>query len=135
MKILTMCGIPGSGKTTQSLKLAADNDIDRYSFDELHVITYKNFTPHILHSLNMGRSVVADAPYTTKKTRMELIQSINNIPDCKKILIVMNTPFDECVRRNNNRNKQLPISLLESFNRTFEMPSLDEGWDKIQYIG
>ena len=46
MKILTMCGIPGSGKTTQSLKLAADNDIDRYSFDELHVITYKNFTPH-----------------------------------------------------------------------------------------
>ena len=45
----------------------------------------------------------------------------------------MNTPFEECVRRNALRKNPLPFSILQSFNRELEHPTLDEGWDEILY--
>ena len=129
---ITLCGIPGSGKSTISKQLMNDYDAIIHSFDELKLIRRKDLFPYLEQSLRDGCNVIADAPHTNKKTRIELLESIKHI-DCKRIIVFMNTPFEECVRRNALRKNPLPFSILQSFNRKLEPPTLDEGWDEILY--
>lgn len=130
LHLIVLCGIPGSGKTTLSKQLVEDYNAVRHSFDELRLSKRRDLFPYIKHSLENNKNVVADAPHTDKKTRLELLESIKDI-DCKRTLVFMDTPFEECVRRNAQRPRPLPYMILQSFNRSLERPTLDEGWDEI----
>lgn len=138
--ITVLCGIPGSGKTTLSEKLAADNNATLYCFDKLrgkfrHMIA-DNVRLHLgtlmAKELCNGCDIVYDDLNTKKKHRINLLRSVAQI-DCKKVLIVMTTPFEECVLRNANRFFSLPNVTLHSINKQYEAPELDEGWDEIIY--
>ena len=128
--LIVLCGIPGSGKTTMSKQLAKDYNAIHCSFDELNLARRQDLFPHITQSLEANHSVIADAPHTDKKIRMKLLQTTDHL-DCKRILIFMNTPFEECVRRNASRQNPLPFFILQSFYQTMQPPTLDEGWDEI----
>lgn len=128
--LIVFCGIPGSGKTTLSNEIAATYDMHRISMDERNYIEHSEMIEPILGCLFSEGNVVVDAVYHKKKQREQLIQSVNDI-ECKKILIYMTTPLDECVTRNRERPNPLPDFVVESISKTFQPPTLDEGWDEI----
>lgn len=130
LNLIVLCGIPGSGKTTISRQLTQDYNAVRHSFDELNLAKRRDLFPYIVQSLEANCNVVADAPHTDKKTRIELLRAISHI-DCKRTLIFMNTSFEECVRRNALRQNSLPFFILQSFYQTLQIPTQDEGWDEI----
>lgn len=141
--LIVMCGIPGSGKTTYSKALAQDRDLTRYNHDELpgafeikkmHEV-YQKMISDVISDLKAGRNVVMEAMFTVKSRRRELLSSISGV-DCHKTILVLNTPLDECLRRNATRtgNARMPDILIHSLFDSFETPTLDEGWDEIIYI-
>ena len=132
MKLIVLCGIPGSGKTTLSKQIENEYGMTRRSFDELKIFHKRDFIPYIVDSLEKNEDVVADAPHTDLKTRLELLKSIEHI-DCEKILIFLNLSFEECVHRNAQRHQPLPYFVVKSFYDRLEEPTLDEGWDEIIY--
>ena len=134
MKTLyVMCGIPASGKSTLSKKIASDYGITRFSLDEMGYIRQHRIIPYIIDALENGDSVVADSLYTIKEWRKELLEAVKEI-ECKRILVYMDIPLNVCIQRNRNRDNPLPDYCIENEFEHFENPSLDEGWDKIIHV-
>lgn len=124
------CGSPGSGKTTISKQMAEQYNAERISFDERHYIRHTDMIPPIIEALIDGKNVVADSVFSHVKQRTAILDAVKDIP-CRKVLVYMTTPLDECLRRNANRKNRLPDFVVESFYNSFEPPTLAEGWDEI----
>lgn len=133
LKLYVFCGPPASGKTTMSLQLSEERQFIRYSFDEMKCFKHSELIHLIISTFQKGRSSVVDAVYGRVEYRKQLLESIKDI-NCEKILIYMNTPLEECIRRNAERPNPLPVFIVEDIYNSFEPPTLDEGWDKIIYI-
>lgn len=138
---IAMCGIPASGKSTLSTKLASKYSIKIYHFDNypnaFHPEKYKDalyqMWGDITKELQKGNDVICDNVHTTKRKRTDILNAISGIP-CKKICVVLTTPLEECLKRNVNRKTRLPDFVLHDMHNKFEPPSLDEGWDEIIII-
>lgn len=87
----------------------------------------------IAKDLRSGLTVICDDLNTRVKWRQGLLTTISNI-DCKKVLVVMNTPLDECIKRNTNRKERLSDFIVIRTYERYEPPTLDEGWDEIIYV-
>lgn len=124
------CGSPGSGKTTISKQMAEQYNAERISFDERHYIRHTDMILPIVEALTDGKNVIADSVFSHVKQRTAILDAVQDI-QCKKVLVYMTTPLDECLRRNANRKNRLPDFVVESFYQTFEPPTLSEGWDEI----
>ena len=72
---------------------------------------------------------MCDDLHTKPVWRNDILSAVD--ASCRKIIIVMTTSLDECLRRNANRKARLPDFLLRSLHETFQFPTLDEGWDEI----
>ena len=84
----------------------------------------------IAEDLRAGKNVVCDDLNTKLKWRTGLLQALDGI-DCARVLVIMTTPLDECLRRNANRERRLPDFVIQNIARNYETPDLSEGWDKI----
>lgn len=136
-----LCGIPGSGKTTYARKLAKELNAMLYSYDERpganqlgkmnssHVAMWQD----ILNDLNSGNDVICDDVHTTKKQRASILDALKDA-NCRKVLVVMSTPLNLCIERNANRPNRIPDIIIRSIYKTYDSPTLDEGWDEIIYI-
>ena len=87
----------------------------------------------IAEELRSGKSVVCDDLHTKKVWRQNLLNAVSGI-GCRKVLVVMTTPLDECLRRNNNRKARLPDAMIHIINREYEHPTPEEGWDEIVFV-
>lgn len=130
--LYVMCGIPASGKSTKSKQLAKKYGLTRFSFDEMGCYTTRQFLRPVVEALKNGEDVIMDSTHLKANSRKVIFQAVENIP-CRKICIFMDTPFDECLHRNANRDARVPDMAMEAMNRTIESPTLEEGWDEILY--
>ena len=136
-----LCGVQGSGKTTIARKLEVE-DIKRFSFDELDgAETFENgallktqMHNDAISALKTGADVVLDAAYTTISQRKEVLSDLSGA-DCRKVLIVMITPYAECLRRNAMRENPIPEHMIVMCKKLYRSPTLSEGWDEIIYYG
>lgn len=133
VKLIVFSGIPASGKTTISERLAKENNYIRISMDEGNYVKHDDMIDDIVGHLKDGRSVVADSLYDSAQHRVNLLDRVQSI-ECECICIVMNTPLEECIRRNNTRKNPLPSGLIQCISEHYETPSLDEGWNNIVNI-
>lgn len=141
MLLIVLCGIPGSGKTTLSEQMADEQDAVLYCFDKRKGAFSPTKAPsvrqqmyaEIAEDLRSGKSVVCDDVNVYKAYRKNILNAVSGI-DCRKVLIVLTTPLDECLRRNANRKCRLPDALIHGINGAYEPPTLEEGWDEIVYI-
>lgn len=141
MILYILCGLPASGKTTLSFQLATEHDAKLYHYDEFkrdskpqeNKQTHQRLYNQIKQDLLQGYDVVLDDLHTRLEWRQDLLSALQDIP-CKKILVVMTTPLEECVRRNSERqNGRLPDFVIYHLNSRYQPPSLEEGWDEILY--
>jgi tRNA uridine 5-carbamoylmethylation protein Kti12 len=140
MSLYVTCGIPGSGKTTLAKELSQKYNLILYSYDELRAnrrVEWGKLSTYILglirQSLTSNQSVIVDDLYITKESRTKLLTSISDIR-CKKVLISMQTTLDACIERDADRlSHNLGRTTICNYNKKYEQPSLDEGWDEILY--
>lgn len=141
MTLYVLCGIPGSGKTTISTQLAQEQEAKLYSYDVIRrdskLGSFNDICTLIYQYINTdlfdGFDVVYDAPNHKLKYRKDILNTISDV-SCKKICVVLLTPFEECLKRNANREARLPEFLLHDMYNKFEFPTLEEGWDDIWYF-
>ena len=141
---LMMCGLPGSGKSTIAKELAAEYNATIFSSDDLREELYGNaniqgdnaklFTElhrRIKDCLREGKSAIMDATNINYKNRMAFLQELKNIT-CHKICIAVATPYEECLKRNAQRERKVPEKVIERMYRQFDIPWYFEGWDQIE---
>lgn len=128
-----MCGVPGSGKTTTAKKLEKKLQLERFSFDDMNCFRLQEYMKQGIQSLRNGKNVIFDTTNLRVNVRKKIIQVLENIP-CRKVVVFMDTSFEECLYRNANREARLQDFVVESSYRALQCPTLAEGWDEIIYV-
>lgn len=140
-----MVGLPGSGKSTLAEALAevvgkdavlisSDSvrqeilgDVEDQS-DQARVFATVN--ERITSALAEGKDVLYDATNLYKKSRRCILDSIPE--SCRDNIVVnfwvMNTPLDECLRRNYSRTRRVPEGVIRHMAKNATFPKRDE-WE------
>lgn len=85
----------------------------------------------IKECLRGDKSAIMDSTNISYKRRLAFLQELKNIP-CEKICVLMATPYEECLRRNAERERKVPEYAIEKMYRQFDPPYWYEGWTEIQ---
>lgn len=141
-----MVGLVASGKSTKAQELAEEYDATIFSSDALREELYGNVNDQThnqelfveLHKrikgcLKSGKSAIMDATNLNYKRRMAFLAEIKDIP-CKKICVVMATPYKECLKRNIERERKVSEDVIKKMYMNFQCPHYFEGWNDIQII-
>lgn len=141
---IMMVGLVGSGKSTQAQKLAKEYDANIHSSDsireeltgdinnqDINNLVFKTLHNRIKEDLRNGKNCIYDATNINYKKRMAFLRELQNIP-CKKICVLMATPYRECLKNNANRERVVPEEVIKRMYMNFHMPWYIEGWNDIR---
>ena len=147
-RLTLLCGLSASGKS-QHTSIVANNRNSEciiLSTDAIRVNicgsvedqsknkeVFQTFHNLIAKYLKNGIDVVAEATNITMKSRRSILNVIKGI-DCEKVCVVIVKPIDECKKDNIDRKHPVPDYVIEKQARKFQIPFLEEGWDKIQFV-
>ena len=143
-KFIMLCGLPASGKSTKAKIFAEEHNAIIFSSDALREEMFGDINHQdnnqelfielhrrIKDCLKNGKSAIYDACNISYKRRMAFLAELTNIP-CKKICILMATPYEECLKRNSGRERNVPEYVIERMYMNFNIPYWYEGWDHIE---
>lgn len=141
---LMLVGLPCSGKSTISKELAEKYNATIFSSDELRIEMFGDVNDQehnqelfvelhkrIKDCLRNCKSAIYDACNVNYKRRMAFLAELKSIT-CKKICVVIATPFTVCKMRNQVRERKVPLSVIMRMYKSFNVPYWYEGWDDIQ---
>lgn len=150
-KLFVMIGLSGSGKSTEALDIwqssggvhsntiIVSSDCIREELcgdandQSRNAKVFEEFHRRIRKGLQDGNDVIADATNLTIKSRKGVVKAVERIP-CEKIAVVMATPFEECVNRDEHRDRIVSADVIERQRRRFQIPFYKEGFDDIQIV-
>ena len=143
-KLIMMCGVSGSGKSTVAMHYALTQSAIIYSSDDIRGEIYgdencqKNpgrvfdiLHQRITKTLSEGFDVVYDATNLSCKRRMNFLKSIAHI-DCRKECVVVVTTPEDIEERMKFRDRKVPLEVVHKQLCQFQCPNYYEGWDSIQ---
>lgn len=142
-----MIGLPCSGKSYFANKYKAENDI-YISSDEIRRDLYGDESDQtnprkvfeIMYkrtciALSQNKSVWYDATNIKFKYRIHLLNSLKHkFNDVYYKCYVMCTPFKILLIRQQNRNRFVPLTVIDKMFRQFEAPMYYEGWNEIELV-
>lgn len=148
-ELIMLIGIPGSGKSfwaenyvkkhsnyiihsSDALrKELYDDEEDQTHNEELFVELHKRIRKDLL----AGHSVIYDATNLSKKKR---IHFFNTLPRCTKHIhkkcVLFMTGVNDCIVRNQLRDRYVPDIVIRRMHKTFCPPAYDEGFDEIVLV-
>ena len=139
-----LIGLPASGKSTY-IKEHFDDDIVFSSdkireecFGDVNDQTHNNevfkkLVKLVKANLRNKKDAVYDATNINYKRRMHLLKDISHL-NIKKVAIFMATPYDICLKNNQQRDRHVPEEVINNMYRKFNVPYYYEGWDEIVVI-
>lgn len=141
VKFYMLVGLVGSGKSTYAEKLKEEgviihsSDKIREELGDVNDQSKNTEVFEILHKrikddLRDGKSVCYDATSLNRRRRISFVKELKNIP-CKKICVLVATPFEECCKQNDSRDRKVPEEVLDRMYRNFNVPCEQEGWNEI----
>ena len=146
-KLILFVGAAGSGKTCTARQiLSIEDNAVIISSDALRAELFgdENDQTHNAEVFNemlkrtraelkKGRTVIYDATNLSAKRRANLLKQLSDL-DIKKECFVMLTSFDDCVKRQFARERQVPEEVIRRQIKHFQCPDYWEGWDKISFV-
>jgi predicted kinase len=137
-----MIGLPASGKSTLAWEYATKFNAKMHSSDELRKELYGNYNvfdkntllfeelhTRILSDLSKGINCIYDATNLSMKRRKSFIKTVHK--DVEIIAIVMATSYEDCIKRDNIRDKKVGEHIITSMRKNFQFPLLTEGFSSI----
>lgn len=141
-KMIMLIGLPASGKSTYAKTL--DGVI--FSSDALRAelwgdeatqgdnqVLFAELHRRIKECLKNGQNAIYDATNINYKKRMAFLRELKHI-DCEKICYFIAVPYEECLKRNKQRERRVPEYVIEKMYKSFNAPYWYEGWDDIRVI-
>ncbi|QHJ85022.1 MAG: hypothetical protein [Bacteriophage sp.] len=143
--MIMMCGLPGSGKSTQAVELAkfyhanihSSDDIRQELFTDVDSVepeqnqkVFKLLHERVKEDLRKGQSTIYDATNISWKRRKAFLDEIKSI-DCVKLCYVVLAPYAICLENNKMRKRHVPESVIENMYKNWYTPYCYEGWDDI----
>lgn len=144
--LFVMVGLVASGKSSMAQSLAANFDAVIFSSDTLREEMFGDINDQehnqelfvelhkrIKECLRNGKNACYDATNLSYKKRMSFLAELKNI-SCEKLCILMATPYEECLQRNKQRDRQVPEHVIKRMYMSIDIPHMFEGWDDIVMI-
>lgn len=139
-------GIPGSGKSTlykayfSEAAYVSSDQIRQDVFGDVNDQTHNAEVFNLMLNrtrdlLKANVDVYYDATNINAKRRIGFLKELSKIPDLVKICVLCVPPFEVVKERNASRERVVPEFVLDRMLRSFEVPDLSEGWDKIMTFG
>ena len=129
--MVILMGLQGSGKSTFFAKEFKDKGHEHISLDLLK--TRRKEAELIQTCLDENRSCVIDNTNPTKADRARYITPGKHC-DFRVVGYFLQSKLADCLERNEKRDRQVPKKgILATFNK-IEMPSLDEGFDELNFV-
>lgn len=139
-KLLMLKGLPASGKTTHAIELEADGWV-RANKDDIRKQYFPNWTKKdekevlriedeiIIDALQRGKNVVVDDTNLVQKHR-DRLEAIAKREGAEFEVLFIDTPFEECIRRNKKRANSVPMEVILNMYRWHIAPFREK---KIEY--
>ena len=148
-KLIVLCGLPGSGKSSYADELMninntfSDEEMVIHSSDAIRAELFGDAGSQedngrvfeLMHKrtredLRAGKTVIYDATNITRKARKSAIACAHPTNDIIECHVVWAEP-EECIRRDNLRDRKVGPKVIDKMLRRWQSPWLDEGFDKI----
>lgn len=143
-RLFMMTGIPASGKTSLAEQIAKSEGAEIVSSDNIRKELYgneniqgdsnevfKTVENRIINGLKNNKNMIYDATNINYKRRMAFLQKIRKLK-IERIAIMVATPYEQCLIRNSQRERQVPEEVIKRMYFNFYVPQYFEGWDDIQ---
>lgn len=147
--LLVLCGLQCSGKSTYAKELIKSIESTKPDYKTIIVSSdkireenpnlpndkvFNKVYADINYWLRHNDNVILDATNITIKARRQIFARVTE--PCYKIIHVFNTPFNECVKRLEERNNsdypfKFSKEIIEKYYHSFQIPFYEEGWDAI----
>lgn len=145
-KLFVMVGIPGSGKSTFAKRVAevingvviSSDDIREEMFGDASIqgdpkVIFAEVEKRVKENLAKGKHVFLDSTSVKVKNRRESVEKYKDYSS-ELICVVIDTPFEESVKRNASRERVVPEFVLERMRDQYTVPSRQEGWSRVVHI-
>lgn len=144
-----LIGLPASGKSTYAeylvkkhYKICSSDNVRKQLFGDESIQGDSSEVFKVLHEQVMtafedGYNVVYDATNVTIKNRKSILDKIkvlnNNGFAINTTAVVFAIPIEECIYRNNLRERVVPLEVIYNMRAKFQLPLRNEGFDEILF--
>lgn len=143
-KLIILSGMPASGKSTyaESLKesyvvLSSDKIRKELLGDEKNQIAndlvFKTLYKRANDLLRNKFNVVIDSTAINKFERKRMLENFKE-QEVEKVCVFIETDFEECVKRDKQRDRVVGEDVLKLYFERVEKPTLEEGFDEVIII-
>lgn len=145
-RLIMLCGISGSGKTTYAKEYIAEhNNTTHLSSDAIRkelwgdesvqdnpVAVFELMQKRTIEALNEGQNVVYDSTALTRKDRASIISKLPKFVRVECHIIW--APIGTCIERDAARERTVGKDVIDRMLKKFQSPYYDENFDSIQVI-
>ena len=151
-KLIILCGLPGSGKSSYAENYKAVDDAICKDFTVIHSSdairqelfgdagsqedngrVFELMRKRTQEDLKAGKTVIYDATNVTRKARKSAIACAHPTNDTVECHVVWAEP-EECIRRDSLRAREVGPAVIDKMLRRWQSPWLDEGFDEVKVI-
>lgn len=151
-KLIILCGLPGSGKSSYALNYKAIDDAICADFAVIHSSdaireelfgdagsqedngrVFELMHKRVKEDLRAGKTVIYDATNVTRKARKGAIACADPTNDIIECHIVWADPI-ECRMRDSLRERKVGSNVIEKMLRRWQSPWVDEGFDEVKVV-
>ena len=151
-KLIILCGLPGSGKSSYAENYKAVDDAVCNDITVIHSSdaireelfgdagsqedngrVFELMHKRVREDLKAGKTVIYDATNVTRKARKSAIACAHPTNDTIECHIIWADPH-ECIRRDSLRSRKVGAGVIDKMLRRWQSPWKDEGFDEVKII-
>ena len=142
-RVIVLVGLPASGKSTWAARLGvtaiSSDELRRWLRDDptdqsIHGRVFRWMRDLLRERIELGMPLsVVDATNLTRKHRRAFVR-IAQHTGCRCEAVFFDLPLDECLRRNQGRDRRVPDEAIRSMAERLEPPREDEGFGSVTRV-